>query len=131
MRLATLPHRSNVVMRHLLERNAADWPDKDCVMFEDGIIWNYRYALMQAYKSANRLSEFGIRRGDHVLVFLPNGKEWLRAWWGISVPRFVEIVPDLPKTATMRVKKHELRSLGQGPLTWDRDAHGIKVPRDS
>lgn len=37
------------------------------------------------------------------------------------IPRYVEVVPELPKTATMRVKKNELRAVGVGPAAWDRE----------
>ncbi len=41
------------------------------------------------------------------------------------VPRFVEFLDELPKTeASMRVKKAELRNLGNTGATWDRDAAG-------
>lgn len=35
------------------------------------------------------------------------------------VPRYVEIVDQLPKTPTQKVRKFELRSSGVGPSTWD------------
>ena len=35
-------------------------------------------------------------------------------------PRFIEIVPDLPKTPTAKVQKAKLRARGVGPGTWDR-----------
>jgi crotonobetaine/carnitine-CoA ligase len=45
------------------------------------------------------------------------------------VPRFVEIVNELPKTQTMRVQKFELRQRGNSPATWDGQAAGIRVTR--
>jgi crotonobetaine/carnitine-CoA ligase len=45
------------------------------------------------------------------------------------VPRYVEIVDELPKTPTMKVKKHELRALGNSDRTWDREAAGIILKR--
>jgi crotonobetaine/carnitine-CoA ligase len=46
------------------------------------------------------------------------------------VPRYVEFVPELPKTeATMRVKKYLLRDAAITDATWDREAAGITVPR--
>ena len=45
------------------------------------------------------------------------------------VPRFVEIIDRLPQTATMRVRKVELRETGVNDDTWDREAAGIDVPR--
>jgi crotonobetaine/carnitine-CoA ligase len=39
------------------------------------------------------------------------------------VPRYVEVVDDLPRNETsMRVKKMELREQGVTPTTWDREA---------
>jgi crotonobetaine/carnitine-CoA ligase len=39
------------------------------------------------------------------------------------VPRYVEVVDDLPRTeASMRVRKHELRTRGVTAATWDREA---------
>ncbi|MFN4091160.1 MAG: AMP-binding protein [Alphaproteobacteria bacterium] len=35
-------------------------------------------------------------------------------------PRFIEIVPELPKTPTAKVQKAKLRARGVGPGTWDR-----------
>ena len=46
------------------------------------------------------------------------------------VPRYVEFVPELPKTeATFRVKKYLLRDDPVNAATWDREAAGIKVPK--
>ena len=43
------------------------------------------------------------------------------------VPRYVRVLPELPKTPTAKVEKHRLRA--EGPLagTWDREAEGIAV----
>jgi crotonobetaine/carnitine-CoA ligase len=46
------------------------------------------------------------------------------------VPRFVELVPSLPKTeATLRVQKAKLRERPLNENTWDREAAGVEVPR--
>lgn len=36
------------------------------------------------------------------------------------IPRYVELVTDLPKTSTNKVAKGELKERGVGPATWDR-----------
>ena len=46
------------------------------------------------------------------------------------VPRFVRIVPALPKTPTQKVQKHLLRSEGITPDTWDREKAGIRLRRE-
>jgi crotonobetaine/carnitine-CoA ligase len=47
-----------------------------------------------------------------------------------AVPRYVELVPELPKNALGRVLKHELRSRGVTPVTWDFEKLGLTVERD-
>jgi carnitine-CoA ligase len=46
-----------------------------------------------------------------------------------AVPRFVEFVPTLEKTATGKVRKPDLRAAGVTPATWDRESVGYVVPR--
>ena len=46
-----------------------------------------------------------------------------------AIPRYLEFVAELPKTATARVEKYRLRELGITPTTWDREKAGIKVTR--
>lgn len=46
------------------------------------------------------------------------------------VPRFVEVVDELPKNWRLRVRKDVLRERGIGDA-WDRLAAGVKIPRDS
>ena len=43
------------------------------------------------------------------------------------VPRYIRVLPDLPKTPTTKVMKHELRSEGVTQDTWDRETAGIVV----
>jgi crotonobetaine/carnitine-CoA ligase len=46
-----------------------------------------------------------------------------------SVPRYVEIVSELPKTIIGRIRKDVLRSRGVGSAAWDRESHGYIVSR--
>ena len=45
------------------------------------------------------------------------------------VPRFIEFVNDLPRTATQKVKKNELRDLGITNATWDCEEEGFTITR--
>jgi crotonobetaine/carnitine-CoA ligase len=45
------------------------------------------------------------------------------------VPRYLRIVADLPRTPTLKVQKHLLRTAGITADTWDREAAGISVRR--
>lgn len=46
-----------------------------------------------------------------------------------AIPRYVEVVAELPRNATLRVMKHLLRARGVTPETWDFEAMGFSVPR--
>lgn len=46
------------------------------------------------------------------------------------VPRYLEVLDDLPKTPTDKIRKEPLRASGVSPGTWDREAAGIEVKRD-
>ena len=47
-----------------------------------------------------------------------------------AVPRFVEVVPELPVNAMARVQKHELKAIPNTEKTWDLEKLGIVVSRD-
>jgi crotonobetaine/carnitine-CoA ligase len=44
-----------------------------------------------------------------------------------AVPRYIEYVAEIPKTANEKVRKIVLREQGITPNTWDREAAGIQV----
>jgi crotonobetaine/carnitine-CoA ligase len=46
------------------------------------------------------------------------------------IPRYVRVLPELPKTPTRKVEKYRIRHEGITPDTWDREAAGIVVRRD-
>jgi len=46
------------------------------------------------------------------------------------VPRFVEIVDELPRTPSFKIKKEELRAAGVTPDTWDRERAGVRLRRE-
>jgi crotonobetaine/carnitine-CoA ligase len=47
------------------------------------------------------------------------------------IPRFIEYVPELPRTESHKVRKAELRDAGVTPGTWDREKAGIRFKRES
>lgn len=73
-----------VVVRDMLERNAAESPDETFIHFEGGVSWTRAEALAQAYAMGNALMARGVRRGDRVAMFLPNGEDFVRTWWGVT-----------------------------------------------
>ena len=46
------------------------------------------------------------------------------------VPRYVRILPELPKTPTQKVQKNILRGQGVTADTWDRETAGIRIRRE-
>jgi crotonobetaine/carnitine-CoA ligase len=46
-----------------------------------------------------------------------------------AVPRFVQIVTEMPLTENGKIRKVALREAGKTPDTWDRDAAGYKLRR--
>jgi crotonobetaine/carnitine-CoA ligase len=46
------------------------------------------------------------------------------------IPRFVEYLPELPRTESHKVKKADLREAGVTPGTWDREKAGIRFKRE-
>jgi carnitine-CoA ligase len=47
-----------------------------------------------------------------------------------AIPRYVEVLDELPRNATMRVMKHLLRERGVTEQTWDLESMGLVVGRD-
>lgn len=47
-----------------------------------------------------------------------------------TIPRYIELMDELPKTPTAKIQKFALRSRGITDSTWDREAAGIMIRRD-
>jgi len=47
------------------------------------------------------------------------------------VPRFIEVVEELPRSPSFKVMKASLREAGVTPSTWDREKAGVKLKRES
>ena len=45
------------------------------------------------------------------------------------VPRFIEFLPELPRTPTMKIRKIDLRTAVNGPATWDSAKAGLRAGR--
>jgi crotonobetaine/carnitine-CoA ligase len=83
-RLAGLPS-AEVVTRDLLVRGAGAHPDRRLAPFEDGSTWTWRQALERACAAGNVLRSLGLAQGQIVALVLPNGPDFLRAWWGAAL----------------------------------------------
>jgi crotonobetaine/carnitine-CoA ligase len=76
--------REDIVQRHLLERWAREVPERVFAVHEDGTSWTYGATLQTVRATASALQALGVRQGDHVLVWLPNGADFLRTWFAIN-----------------------------------------------
>ncbi|ASR36806.1 ATP-dependent acyl-CoA ligase [Prauserella marina] len=80
-----IPSANECVLGPLLRRRATEQPDRTYAVFGDGSTWTYAQTLRAANAVAWRLSELGVRHGDRVLSWLPNGPDALRVWFGINL----------------------------------------------
>jgi crotonobetaine/carnitine-CoA ligase len=78
------PRREDVVQHYLLNRWAAQTPDRVYAMFEDGNELTYADLSRQVRSWAAGLQSQGVKQGDHVLVWLPNGPDCLRTWFAVN-----------------------------------------------
>lgn len=79
-----MPPPEQCVQRYMLERWAAEQPDKIFAIFADGSTWTYRETLDQAVRTANALRALGVSQGERVMSWLPNGADCLRVWMGLN-----------------------------------------------
>ncbi|WP_210321200.1 AMP-binding protein [Aquibium microcysteis] len=79
-----MPAPEACIQRHMLERWAATQPDKLFAIFADGTRWTYAQTLRETIRTANALRALGVRQGERVMVWLPNGMECLKVWFGLN-----------------------------------------------
>ena len=72
------------MLRHALDRWAAEKPESIYAVFDDGSAWTFEQTRHRARSSAAALSALGVERGDHVAVWLPSGMDVLQAMLGIN-----------------------------------------------
>ena len=79
-----MPARSDCVLKALLEDRAHRFPDRRLALFEDGSKWSYAEGLERVRRRAAALQRLGVRHGDRVAAWLPNGPELVIAWFAIN-----------------------------------------------
>ncbi len=79
-----IPDAQACVLPYILARRADVEPDSICAVFEDGKKWTNADAFHIASKIGSGLRRAGVKRGDKVLVWMPNGPMALGAWFGIN-----------------------------------------------
>ncbi|MEC9435263.1 MAG: AMP-binding protein [Pseudomonadota bacterium] len=79
-----LPAPADCVTRLLIDRRAAETPDKVYAVFPDGERWTYARLRKEVRQAAAGLAALGVGQGDHVVSWLPNGQDALRTWYAIN-----------------------------------------------
>ena len=79
-----MPAPDVCVLPRILARHAIDTPDRIFAVFDDGTTWSYAETRTQALRIAAGLTTAGVKQGDPVLIWLPNGRRALSAWFGVN-----------------------------------------------
>ena len=118
-----MPARERCVVPALLEHYAAASPDAEFALFEDGEAWTFRDTLARTRAAAGGLHALGVRAGDTVLVWLPNGQDMLLAWFAAN---YIGAIPVPVNTA---YKGKLLRHVVQQSEATLLVGHGSLLPR--
>jgi len=79
-----IPPREDCVLRYMLDHWAERTPDKVFVIFESGEQYTYGQFRDKVRARARGLRALGVRQGEHVMVWLPNGPEIFTTWFAIN-----------------------------------------------
>jgi crotonobetaine/carnitine-CoA ligase len=79
-----MPRREDCVLKAILDDRAARIPGQRLALFEDGTEWQWAEAREQVRAQAAALQALGVRQGDRVVAWLPNGAALVRAWFSIN-----------------------------------------------
>jgi crotonobetaine/carnitine-CoA ligase len=79
-----MPPPEGCVLPHILARHAAATPERIFAVFADGSGWSYAETRRQALRVGAGLAAVGVKQGDTVLIWLPNGRRALAAWFGAN-----------------------------------------------
>ena len=78
------PPREVCVLGYLLERWADEKPDDVAIIFFDGVTWTWAETLEHTRRAAKGFLDLGVNKGDHVLSWLPNGRQAVLTWFGLN-----------------------------------------------
>lgn len=79
-----IPKSEDCVLGKLLEIRAEEKPDVTAILFEDGESWTWAETLEKTRRVASGLAALGVEKSDHVLSWLPNGKEAVLTWFALN-----------------------------------------------
>ena len=79
-----MPRADECVQRTVIECWTRKQPDKVFAIFSDGTAWTWAETRRIAIRTANALRALGVKQGERVLVWMPNGADCLRVWFGLN-----------------------------------------------
>jgi carnitine-CoA ligase len=79
-----LPAARDCVLAAMLDKHACERPDGVAALFEDGTTWTWARARAEVRVTAGALRRLGVREGDLVGMWLPNGRPAVRVWWAVN-----------------------------------------------
>ena len=105
-----IPAPEDCVLRPVLEKWAQLQPDKVFARFADGSEWTYRQTLQVAERTAAGLRALGVKAGENVHSWLPNGPDAIRIWFGLNWIGAVYVPINLAYKG--RILEHAIRLSG-------------------
>lgn len=80
-----IPPDEMCVLGPALRRQARERGGQIFVRFAGGGEWSFAETLARAERCAAGLAQLGVGQGDRVMVWLPNGPDMLRVWFGVNL----------------------------------------------
>ena len=106
-----IPSPQDCVLQPLLDRRAQETPDKVFVQFADtGATWTYAELHRHVRETAAALQAEGVRQGETVLTWLPNGPDALRIWFAINYVGAIYVPLNLAYRG--QILEHAVKSSG-------------------
>lgn len=81
----TPPSPDRIVLGDVLRRHVRERADATFAVYPGLATWTYGQTLEAAEAAAAGLARLGVAAGDRVLCWLPNGPEFIQAWFGAAL----------------------------------------------
>lgn len=72
------------VLRYALDRHVAATPDKTFAIFDGDVRWTFADLAHRVHRAATGLRALGVKQGDYIASWLPNGPDVIVAWFAIN-----------------------------------------------
>lgn len=79
-----MPAVDRCVLRAVLDRHARERPGKVFAVFENGESWTYSDLHARVRRAAASLQALGVRQGEYVLSWQPNGPQAILTWFALN-----------------------------------------------